>query len=362
MTVSLALRDHPRIPEKTKNRVREVMQEMRYAPDPVARALTTGKSNLIGVIVPNSCDIYYAEVIRAIEDAARSADYQVILSSGSYSMEGYTQRVRDMMSLRIRGIITAPPFTSERPKLSPVWQELRTNDFPFVLINRQLNPPLFHQVTADYITGVQMVIEALAELGHRRVAYISGHPAMLPIRQRFSAFRRFALEQGFVEDPNLFQTSELNYGGGYHACQRLWAAAKKKPTAIVAFSDTVAIGVLKFLDEQRIVVPDEVSVVGFDGTNIGQFTHASLSTVSTPMYEIGKEAFRLLNGSIEGKYSLPQSLILPVKLILRDSAGPAPTSTSQPKEPIPLRGVKISVTGTKRTSPALPQKVRGSSA
>ncbi|MEW5980316.1 MAG: LacI family DNA-binding transcriptional regulator [Acidobacteriota bacterium] len=328
MTVSLALRDHPRIPEKTKNRVRKVMREMGYAPDPVARALTTGRSNLIGVIVPNSSDIYYAEVIRAIEDAARSANYQVILSSGSYSMEGYTQRVRDMMSLRIRGIITAPPFTSEKPKLAPVWQDLKANRFPFVLINRQLDPPVFHQVTADYTAGVQMVIEALAEMGHTRVAYVSGHPAMLPIRQRLSAFKHFALTQGFVKDQKLFENSELNYRGGYHACERLWTATKKKPTAIVAFSDTVAIGVLKFLDEHKVRVPDEVSVIGFDGTDIGQFTHASLSTVSTPMYEIGKEAFGLLNASIEGKHSSPQSLILPVKLILRDSTGPAPALSS----------------------------------
>ena len=322
-TISLALRDHPRISRETKDRISTLLEKMKYEPNRVARALVTGKSNLIGVIVPNSSDQYYAEVFRGIEDAARPANYHVLLSNGSYDLAGYADRVKEMMGLRVEGIIAAPPFMSEKPRLPRFWQELRESDFHIVMVNRQLAPPLFHQVAADYSAGVRMAVEALASQGHRRVAYISGEPAMLPIRQRLAAFRRAARKLGFDEDPELLENSLLTFGGGYEACKRLWAKLKKKPTAIVSFSDTVAVGVLRYLHEQRVAVPEEVSVVGCDGTAVGEFTYSTLTTVSTPMYDVGKQAFELLLGAIEGKTAGPQSLILPVKLTLRESIGPA---------------------------------------
>lgn len=322
-TVSLALRDHPRISKATKERIRRVMEELKYVPDQVARALVVGRSNLVGVIVPNSSDQYYAKVFKGIEDAARAANHQVLLGNGSYDLEGYARRVKEMMGLRISGIIAAPPFTSEQPAFPRFWRELRESGFPLVIVNRYLRPAVFHQVNADYSSGVRMAVEALASLGHSRVAYISGRPAVLPIRQRLAAFRRYARKYEFERDAALFETSDLTYRGGYEACRRLWAAARRKPTAIIAFSDTVAVGVLRFLCEQNIDVPDDVSVTGFDGTAVSEFTDPSLSTVATPMYEIGKQAFDLLLGAIEGKYTLPQDLSLPVRLMLRESVGPA---------------------------------------
>jgi LacI family transcriptional regulator len=323
MTVSLALRDHPRISPETKDRIRAAMDRLGYKPSHVARALATGKSNLIGVIVPNSSDHYYAEVIRAIEDQASAANYHVLLANGSYEMERYVERVRDMLGLHVGGIITAPPFTSEKPALPKFWQEALKSDFQVVLVNRELRPAVFHQVAADYASGVRMVVEALAGRGHRRVAYISGQPAMLPIRQRLAAFKRCARKQGFDQDERLFEYSDLTFGGGYEAGRKLWAA-NPKPTAIVAFSDVVAVGVLRYLDESGVAVPDEVSVVSFDGTAVGEFTHRSLSTVITPMYEIGKRAFELLTGAMSEQFREPQSLILPVELKLRESIGEAP--------------------------------------
>jgi LacI family transcriptional regulator len=323
MTVSLALRDSQRISAPTKERVRAAMKELHYEPNQVARALATGKSNLIGVIVPNSSDHYYAEVIRAIEDAASAVGYHVLLANGSYEMERYAERVKDMIALHMRGIIAAPPFLSERPKLPAFWQDLIKSDFDVVLVNRQLKPPIFHQVAANYVDGVRMVAAKLAELGHTRVAYISGQPAMLPIRQRLVAFKRYAKKFGFDDDATLFECADLSFRGGYEAGQRLWASRRKKPTAIVTFSDVVAVGLLRFLERTGIAVPTNVSVASFDGTAVGEFTHTTLSTVHTPMYEIGQQAFQLLLGAMAGQYREPQSLILPVQLKLRESIGKA---------------------------------------
>lgn len=325
MTVSLALRDHPRISGETKERIRAAMDKLGYRPNPVARALATGKSNLLGVIVPNSSDPYYAEVIRAIEDTASAANYHVLLANGSYDMERYTERVRDMISLHVGGIIAAPPFTSDKPKLPAYWQSLLKSDFDVdvVLVNRELRPPVFHQVAADYCAGVKLVVDALAQRGHVRVAYVSGRPAMLPIRQRLKAFKRCAREQGFDRDETLIEHCDLTFAGGYEAGKRLWAVNSQKPTAVIAFSDVVAVGLLRFFDETGIAVPGDISVVSFDGTAVGEFTHIRLSTVVTPMYEIGKQAYELLIGAMEGRHAEAQSLLLPVELRLRESIGQA---------------------------------------
>jgi LacI family transcriptional regulator len=324
MTVSLVLRDSPRISAATKQRVRAALRGMNFVPNQLARALATGHSNLIGVIVPNSSDPYYAEVIRAIEDAASAVHYHVLLGNGSYRMETYSARVRDLQRLQMKGIIAAPPFTSERPRLPKFWQDLQQSDFQVVLVNRQLDPPIFHQVAADYMAGVMMLARALAERGHRRVAYISGHPAALPFRQRLETFRRSVAELGFDADDRLVEIGELTGAGGYEACRRLWAANRRKPTAIVASHEIAALGVLRYLDERSVDVPGQVSVGSFDGTPFADFTHRSLTTVATPRYEIGKQAFRTLHDAMRGHLSEPRSVILPVELRIRESLGPAP--------------------------------------
>jgi LacI family transcriptional regulator len=321
-TISLALRDHPRISEVTKTRVLKLIAELKYEPDRVARALVMGKSSLIGVIVPNSSDPYYSEVFKGIEDGARALGYHVLLSNGSYDMSSYAQRVKEMKSLRVDGIIAAPPFKRERPSLEGFLQELQESGFPLVLVNRQLKPALFHQVSADYRSGVRMTVEMLASLGHRRVGYISGEPAVLPIRQRLAAFRAFARMHRFDDDPALFETGALTHSGGYSACRRLWNAGSRRPTAIVTFSDTVGVGALRFFNEQGLKIPEEVSIASFDGTVLSEFTQPQLTTVATPMYEVGKQAFELFLGAIKGKYSSPRNVVLPVKLVVRESVAP----------------------------------------
>ena len=318
-TISLALRNHPRISAATKKKIMATANKLGYRPDQVARALATGRSNLIGVVVPNIADHVYAEVFRGIEESAQSAGYHVLLSNGSYHAENTAERLSDMIRLKIAGVIAAPPFQSESLPPASLWKEIKKSGFPFVLLNRELDPPVFHQVTIDNKGGIRLAMETLASLGHKRVAYITGSVDIIPIRQRYKAFREFSPRYGFDIDDQLIEQCELSAQGGYESCARLWSRLKRKPTAIMVFSDTPAQGVMRFFHQHDIRVPEAVSVLGFDGTDSSEFSQISLSTVATPLYEMGKQAFHLLEQEMEGPLPQPRSILLPVQLIVRES-------------------------------------------
>ncbi len=323
-TISLALRNHPRISAATKKKVFAAAEQLGYQPDQVARALATGRSSLIGVVVPNTTDHYYAEVFRGIEDAAQETGYHLLLSSGTHDPKQGEARIRDLVRLKVAGVIAAPPFTAENGPIPRFWKQLSNEGFPVVLINRELNPPLFHQVSIDNKGGIRMAVETLARLGHKRVAYISGTPAVIPIQQRLQAFQECAAQYGLDADVGLIDESPHNVRGGYESCARLWSRLRKKPTAILVFSDAPSLGVLRFLHENKIGVPEKVSVLGFDGTDSSEFSLISLSTVATPMYEMGMQAFRLLEKTMNQHYTRPQSVLLPVRLEMRESVGQCP--------------------------------------
>lgn len=322
-TVSLALRDHPRISGPTKSKIFSLAKRMGYEPDRVARSLATGHSSLIGVMVPDSTNVYYSEVIRGIEEAANLAGYSVVLANGSYDLAVEARRIQEMIQLRVAGVIAAPAFRTEKPKLNEFWNGLRSSNFPLVLLNRQLRPAIFHQVSADNLTGMQLAVEAVASLGHRRVAYLYGKRRTVPANQRLAAFRSYARQHHFDGDRALLVPCDIGPRGGYEACREIWSRVKRKPTAIMTLSDAEAFGVLRFLKERGLQVPQDVSVMGFDGFELADYATTTLSTVATPMHEIGMQAVEILIHVLNKTFS-PQSVILPVKLMLRESVGPVP--------------------------------------
>jgi DNA-binding LacI/PurR family transcriptional regulator len=327
-TISLALRNHPRISVAAKKRIVALARRMGYEPNQVARALATGRSNLVGVVVPNISDHVYADVFRGIEDAAQSLGYHLLLSNGSYDADHTVAKIREMMRLKVAGILAAPPFQSESSPLPPPWEEIKRLGFPFVLLNRELNPPVFDQVTIDNKNGIRMAMKALSSLGHKRIAYMTSSIDIIPIRQRYDSFREFISKYGFDTDPELVERCEPSTRGGYKSCAKLWTRLKKKPTAIMAFGDAPAIGIMRYLYERRVRVPMEVSVLGFDGTDSAEFSEISLSTVATPMYEMGKQAFGMLEDAMERHHVRPRSIILPVQLVLRESVARASSASS----------------------------------
>lgn len=321
-TISLVIHDHPRIPEKTKEMVWEKIRELGYRPDKTARALATGRSNLIGFIVPDISNTYFAEIFHGAEETATKHGYHLLVNSGSYNLKLEEERIRDLLDLKVGGLITSPAFTQEKQIETPIWKEIREQEIPVVLLNRRLTPPVIHQISVDNELGVHLSMDHLARLGHRRVAYISGKPDILPVRQRLKAFKKMQPEFGFSLGSDLIGSSPFTMEGGYESCKELWARLKAKPTAIMCLNDTVALGVLRFLTEQGVRVPHDISIIGYDGTANSKYSHIALTTIESPQFEIGMRAVETLLGVIENKTEGVQNIILEPQLVVRESTGP----------------------------------------
>jgi LacI family transcriptional regulator len=329
-TVSLVISDHPRISARTKTRVLKCIHELGYRPDPVARALVTGRSNLIGLVVPDTANPFFADIFRGAEHAARKKGYHILLNNGSYELKAEEKRVGELLDLKVAGLIISPPLAEARQIRRSMWTRLRQRRFPLVLLNRDVEPGVFHQVSPDNIEGVRLSADLLARLGHKRVAYISGTPDVLPVRQRLAAYQEFASQFGFEGDARLIETSPFTARGGYDACRRLWRACRRKPTAIMALTDTMAAGVLKFLGEVGVKVPEEASVMGFDGTPQSEFSLIGITTIEAPLFEMGCNAVEMLDQAIKRPEREPESVIMPVRLVERASTGPAPLASKGP--------------------------------
>jgi DNA-binding LacI/PurR family transcriptional regulator len=320
-TVSLVISDHPRISSRTKTRVWKCIGELGYYPDPVARALVTGRSNLMGLVVPDTANPFFADVFRGAEHAAREKGYHILLNNGSYDLESEEEQLDELLKLKVAGLIVSPPLKSVRQIRRSMWNRLRRQQFPLVLLNRDVGPGIFHQISPDNAEGVRLSTEMLSRLGHKRVAYISGVPDVLPVRQRLAAFQTCAAQYGLEQEARLIETSSFAAQGGYEAAQRLWRNCRRKPTAIMALTDTVAAGVLKFLSDAGVEVPEEVSVTGFDGTPQAQFSLIGITTIEAPLFEMGRKAVEMLDQAIRQPGRAPESLIMPVRLIVRQSTG-----------------------------------------
>jgi LacI family transcriptional regulator len=323
-TVSLVVNDHPRISAQTKARVWQCIQELGYRPDPIGRALVMGRSSFLGLIVPDTSNPFFADIFRGAEDAARERGYQILLNNGSNQLDVEEQRIEELLELKIGGLIAGPAFTNPRQVRRTVWQRLHNQGFPVVLLNREMQAPLFHQISPDNAQGVRLSAELLAGLGHTRVAYISGIPQVLPVRQRLAAYQECAARLGFDRAAGLIDASPFTALGGYEACRRLWRRLRRKPTAIMALTDTVATGVLKYLSSEGVRVPEDVSLMGFDGTPQSEFSLIGISTVEIPRYEMGRRAVDLVDRAIANPGGEPESVVLPVHLVVRESTGPSP--------------------------------------
>jgi DNA-binding LacI/PurR family transcriptional regulator len=305
-TVSRALANPDRVSARTREHVHEVARRLDYRPNLIARALPSGRSNMLALLVSDITNPHNFGLIRGAEAQARAAGYTLVLGDtmGSHELEAdHLDRLGSAMD----GFLLA---SSRLPE--PALQALLGRR-PVVLFNREAAG--FPSVVTDSEDGSRQVVEHLAALGHRRIAYLAGPVDAWADGQRWAALSRHATRAGIAIGRHGPFAPTVEHGAA--AAEAALAGAA---TALVAFNDLLAIGVLRRLEHLRTPVPARVSVVGFDDIFGADFCHPPLTTVASPVEEAGRALIDLLLGTRSGQ----PGLVLPTHLRVRDSTGPPP--------------------------------------
>ncbi|KMY50992.1 LacI family DNA-binding transcriptional regulator [Peribacillus loiseleuriae] len=311
-TVSKVINNTGRISEKTKNRVVDIMQELEYQPSSVATALTGKKTFTIGVLVPDIANPFFAEVARALENNARETGYAIIICSTDYQREREQDYLELLLKKQVDGIIIATD-----PKDWKVFKKLQSRNIPLLMFS--VDHPSFtsHVVTTDDVRGGYLAGRYLLDKGHRHVAVIA------ELNRASGSLRVEGLKQSFADEgikfnDNLVIYSKSKIGEAREAAKEI-LKLENKPTAVFAATDLIAAIFMNEARKEHVVIPNDISVIGFDNTIHAEIADPGLTTIAQPIEELARLAIHQLLQSIEKPTMSGHRIMLTPELIERNS-------------------------------------------
>ena len=316
VAVSKALRDAPDISAATKERVRKIADELGYTPNVAARNLYLRRTSTIGMIVPAMGDnTAYDLIFNEVSAAAAALDFCVMLGSSHRSVELEVRHCRMMVGNQVGALIVAP-CTSEIAHI-----EAACGPTPAIFVGGRIGPEVEYALQCDYQHGGELAVGHLTELGHRDIALLIYGPENRAASQKEEGFAQAMVRRGLA--PRILRAGRA--GGamqaGIDGVERLLAEGRL-PTALWCASDYMAIGAIKVLKAHGLSVPGDVSVMGHDDVYADPWPDMGLTTLRTPMAEIGKAAVELAIALIEHDGEiLPRQVFRP-SLVVRGSTGP----------------------------------------
>lgn len=296
-----------------------------YEPNPIARSLRSGRTRSVGVIVADVANPFFAAAFKGIEAEARReengpADPVQLFLCNTGESDARLLEVLDGLAGRVDGLIVAALRESQPPP--GLLQRV-----PVVLLDREFaGTPFSDAVVVDNAGGMAEAIAYLATFGHRRIGLISGPTDTTPGRGRLEGYRRGLSSCGLPWDERLTAYGDFGQRSGRTAAAKLLAVSSP-PTAIVATNNLMALGALREIGERGLVLPDDLSFVGFDDFEAAGLMRPAISTISRPMQQQGAIAMRLLLARWRGEEGLPQRVVMPTQFIARGSCGPVPIAT-----------------------------------
>jgi LacI family transcriptional regulator len=296
---------------------------MNYRPNQFARALTTNRSYLLGVVVPDLMHSYFAEICRGIESVAKPLGYQNLICSTDEDAASEEDEIGALLP-RTDGLIVA---SSALPTETKFYRRLTREHAKLVLIDRQLEGVKCPMVTTDDVKVGLLATNHLIGLGHRRVGHLKGTAASTA-QMRFEGYKKALLQNRIPFDASLVRECGFTEGDGYRSMKE-WLATNHAPSAIFAANDPAAIGAMTAINEGGLRIPDDVAIVGGGNIHYGDMLRVPLTTVAWSTSEMGQNAARLLVAMVEGKKRPKEThIIVEPELVVRESCGTARAVTA----------------------------------
>jgi LacI family transcriptional regulator len=313
--------DYP-VSAATRARVLDAARTLDYVPNALARGLLKSQVPVVGVIVHDITDPYFAEVVRGVEDVASLSGYLVITCSSERDPERERSYVRLLRSIRAAAVIFAGSGLDDPELNEEMGKHLAAmRDHGAAVVHLSPHALGEPEVSVDNAAGIAGMVAAIVGLGHRRIAFLAGPRSLYVARERLAGYRDGLAAAGIPFDAGLVVTTSFDREGGVLGVDTL-LAGEAPFTAICCANDLLALGALQRLAELGIAVPGEVSVAGFDDIPMAAMTAPSLSTVRLPLRELGRRGFEQVHHLLVGH---PASRdVLPTELVMRDSTGAPP--------------------------------------
>lgn len=318
MTVSKALREAPDVSAATRTRIRQLASQMGYVPDSSAQGLRTKTTKLFGLVVPAMTDPIFSRVVLAIEEHAHELGYDLVLAHTLNKVEREDAAIRRMLSRRVDGLFVSPVYRMDAE--ARIYQELLTRKVPTILLGAPAKfCSQFPSVQVDDIAASQAATRHLLELGHRRIAFLTGPLAAPWAQGRYEGYQRALREAGMeVDDKMIFHAGSTVDDGTKAALQMM--NENCNATAVQAVNDLVAIGCANTLLNQGVKIPHDRSVMGFGNILTAEYFRVPLTTVRQPKFRMGVAAVEMMKHLLKGEHV--ESKRQPAELILRASTAP----------------------------------------
>lgn len=317
--VSYALNDRPGVSEATREQIREVASELGWVPNRAARALVSQKSSLVGLVLRRrpetlAADPFFAPLLAGIEQVLAGEGFSLVLRVVGPVDE--RDAYDEMVKAGIAGFVLTDLRTDD-----PRGSWLSELPSPAVALGRPDQAGGLPTVELDDRAAIRAIVDHLVELGHERIAHVSGIPGMVHTESRIEAFRSAMTGSGL--DPDLVEVGDFTADAGAGATKRLFSNGHPGPTAVVYANDLMAMAGLAALDRLGRSVPGDVSITGFDDVPLAAYASPPLTTVTSDVLGWGQAAARLLLQVADGD-DVSHLTLPPAQLVLRGSTGPPP--------------------------------------
>ena len=320
-TVSRTINGSSAVSDRLAKRVWRAIEQLNYFPNTHARSLVSGRSRILGIIVENITNPFFPELIQSFEEVAVAHGYEILVSSSNGNLATLTTCVRRMLERKVEGVAVLT-FGQEEPVLD----QLADHDIPMVLAEFHLKDPKVSTIVLDYRTGIHAAVNHLAELGHRKIAFLAGPHKLHSAITRENDYRTAMEAAGLPIQHNWVIECDHTAKGGVAGFGQLQALVTR-PTAILCSNDMTAVGVLRAAYMGGLRVPDDLSVIGLDDIDFAEFTLPPLTTIRLSRFDLEQAAFEALRQQAEepGNPKMKREFLVSTSLVVRSSSAAPPT-------------------------------------
>ncbi|SFT25028.1 LacI family DNA-binding transcriptional regulator [Paenibacillus sp. BC26] len=318
-TVSRVVSNHPRISRETSRKVKEIMDQLGYHPNMMAKSLVSKTTQTIGIVLPRPAEelflnFFFGELIRGIVTQATRAGYDMLMTTVTSDSNELEAISRLVMGRRVDGILLLSSRTSD-----PIIGFLKQQNFPFVLIGRSDEFPDVLSIDNNNIQAAYDATSHFIAQGHKRIGFISGPPNLVVSQDRLFGYKKALKEANLPFQQEWVLEGDLLQQSGYRAMS-FFMSLPDRPTALVIFDDLLAFGVLRGLTELGYSVPQDICIVSFNNIPLSELASTPISSIDIGTYQLGYTASQSLLRIVHDEPLSQNHIIIPHRLIVRESS------------------------------------------